>query len=280
MRYLDNGGVSLALETRGSGRHRLLFVHGWISSRRIFYEVTARLDPARYTSHLLDLRGAGLSDRPTEGHDLDGYASDLRTALEAVGGPVDLIAHSMGGKVAQYVALTPPPNLRRLVLVAPGTARAYVSSARHRALAEGAFGSRIRIERFQRAAMVRDIAPDAMERLIDDALVAQRESWFGWYDRGRAVDFSDRVGQIAIPTIVIAGNRDPLAPLARLRRDVASAIPGAVFVSLRDVGHNIPVEAPTELAGIIERLEQDQRSGATPATAQNLSAAAGTKPAS
>lgn len=263
MRYLDNGGVSLALETRGSGPRRLLFVHGWISSRRIFYEVTARLDPARYTSHLLDLRGAGLSDRPAEGYDLDGYASDLRTALEAVGGPLDLVAHSMGGKVAQYVALAPPANLRRLVLVAPGTARAYASSARHRALAEGAFGSRVRIERFQRAAMVRDIAPDAMERLIDDALIAQRESWFGWYDRGRAVDFADRIGGIALPTIVVAGNRDPLAPLARLRRDVAGAIPGAVFVSLRDVGHNIPVEVPTELAGIIERLDDDQRSSGT-----------------
>ncbi len=256
MRYIDNGGVSLALETRGAGPHRLLFAHGWISSRRMFYEVTARLDPAQYTSYLLDFRGAGLSDRPAQGHDLFGYASDLRAAIDAVGGTVDLIAHSMGGKVAQYVAIEPPTHLRRLVLVAPGTARAYASSSRHRALAEAAFGSRVRIEQFQRAAMIRDIAPDAMERLIDDALVAQRESWFGWYDRGRAIDFSDRVGGIALPTIVVAGSRDPLTSTARLRRDVAGAIPGAVFVSLRDVGHNIPVEVPTELAGIIERLGQ------------------------
>ncbi len=258
MRYIDNGGVSLALETRGSGRRRLLFAHGWISSRRIFYDVVARLDPERYTSYLLDFRGAGLSDRPGEGHDLVGYAGDLRAALEAVDGPVDLIAHSMGGKVAQYVALEPPPNLARLILIAPGTARAYVTSVRHRALAEAAFGSRLRIERFQRAAMVRDIAPDAMERLIDDALVAQREAWFGWYDRGRAVDFSERLHELKLPTVVIAGNRDPLAPLARLRRDVGAAIAGAVFITLRDVGHNAPVEVPAEVAGIIERLHATQ----------------------
>jgi len=269
VRYIDNGGVSLALETRGSGRRRLLFAHGWISSRRIFYDVVTRLDPTDYTSHLLDFRGAGLSDRPAEGHDLFGYAADLRAALDAAGGPIDLIAHSMGGKVAQYVALDPPPNLSRLILIAPGTARAYVTSVRHRALAEAAFGSRVRIERFQRAAMVRDIAPDAMERLIDDALVAQREAWFGWYDRGRAVDFATRLHEIKIPTIVIAGNRDPLAPLARLRRDVASTIGGAVFITLRDVGHNAPVEVPAEIAGIIERLDSVkptaavQRSSAT-----------------
>ncbi len=269
MRYIDNGGVSLALETRGSGRRRLLFAHGWISSRRIFYDVVARLDPTHYTSHLLDFRGAGLSDRPAKGHDLLGYAGDLRAALDAVAAPVDLIAHSMGGKVAQYVALEPPPNLSRLILIAPGTARVYATSTRHRALAEAAFGSRVRIEHFQRAAMVRDIAPDAMERLIDDALVAQREAWFGWYDRGRSVDFAARLHEVKIPTIVIAGDRDPLAPLARLRRDVAGSIGGAAIITLRDVGHNAPVEVPAEIAGILERLDSVnpsstvQRSSAT-----------------
>ncbi|GAC1546303.1 MAG: alpha/beta hydrolase [Vulcanimicrobiaceae bacterium] len=254
MRYLSNGDLSLALETRGTGPRQLLFVHGWISSRRMFYDVVDRLDPAVFSSHLLDFRGCGLSDRPLSGYDLAGYASDLRSALATLPGSVEVIAHSMGGKIAQYVALDPPSNVARLVLVAPSSPRGVLPRPEHRALAADAFGSRVRIGRFLRAAMFRDIPPDALAHLIDDALLAPHEAWFEWYDRGRLVDFSERVGTIALPTLVVAGDRDPLVPPRRLRSDVAGAISGAVLVTLKNVGHNIPVELPAELAGLIERL--------------------------
>ena len=220
----------------------------------MFYDVVDRLDPTLVSASLLDFRGMGLSDRSERGHDLEGYASDLRVALAASGDDVELIAHSMGGKVAQYVALDPPPNLRRLILVAPGSANAHPTGAAHRRLTEEAYGSRERIARFQRGAMTRDVSAETMERIVDDALLAERNAWFGWYDTGRVVDFSARLGEIALPALVVAGERDPLAPPARLRREVAAGIHGSRFLSLRDVGHNIPIEAATELAQIIERL--------------------------
>jgi len=219
IRFVENGDVTLALEVRGHGPRALLFAHGWISGRRMWYEVADRLDPERFTAHLMDFRGAGLSDRPLDGHDLDGYASDLRAALEAVG-PAVVVAHSMGGKIAQYVAAERPANLERLVLVAPGSAYAYAMNPKHRALAEAAFGSRRRIERFQRAAMVREVAPAVMERIVSDALLSQREAWFGWYDKGRTADFADRLDRIAVKTVVVAGENDPLAPPQRVKRDV------------------------------------------------------------
>jgi pimeloyl-ACP methyl ester carboxylesterase len=253
IRFVDNGDVTLALEVRGHGPRALVFAHGWISGRRMWYDVAERLDPARFTAYLMDFRGAGLSDRPLEGHDLDGYASDLRAALEAVG-PAVVVAHSMGGKVAQYVATERPGNLERLVLVAPGTAYAYAMNPKHRALAEAAFGSRKRIERFQRAAMAREVAPAVMERIVSDALLSQREAWFGWYDKGRTADFSERLDRIATKTVVVAGENDPLAPPQRVKRDVVERIGGALFVSLRRAGHNLPVETPDEIAGVVERV--------------------------
>ena len=254
VRYLDNDGVSLALETRGAGPRRILFVHGWISSRRMFYDVCDHLDPSAYTMQLLDFRGAGLSDRPAGGYDLDGYASDLRAAIVGVDGPVEIVAHSMGARIAQYVALDPPKNLKRLTLVAPGTAKMTRLSESRRAMSEAAYGSRLGIERFQRAAMIRDIAPDSMERLIDDALITSREGWFEWLGPDRQHDFSDRLASITLPVLVVAGDRDPLVPAARLRRDVVAAINGSVLTSLRNVGHNIPVETPLELATIIDQF--------------------------
>ena len=253
IRYVDNGDVTLALEVRGHGPRAVLFAHGWISGRRMWYDVAERLDPQRFTAYLLDFRGAGLSDRPLEGHDLEGYASDLRAALDAVG-PSAVVAHSMGGKVAQYVAIERPANLERLVLVAPGTAHAYAMNPKHRSLAEAAFGSRRRIERFQRAAMTRVVSPEVMERIVGDALLAQREAWFGWYDRGRTAAFADRLERIAVASVVVAGENDPLAPPHRMKRDVADRIAGALFVTLRNAGHNLPVETPDEIAGIVARF--------------------------
>ena len=252
--FIKNGDLSLTLERRGTGPRHLLFVHGWISSRRMYYDVIDRFDPMQITASLLDFRGMGLSDRSATGHDLAGYASDLRAALAAATGDIELVAHSMGGKVAQYVALDPPPNLKRLILIAPGSAHAHATTGAHRRLTELAYGSRDRIEQFQRAAMTRSVPPDTMQRIVDDALLAERNAWFGWYDTGRLTDFSARLGEIAVPTLIVAGERDPLAPPARLRREVASAIAGSRYLSLRDVGHNIPIEAPVELAQIIERL--------------------------
>jgi pimeloyl-ACP methyl ester carboxylesterase len=243
----------LALEQRGSGSRALLFAHGWISGRRMWYDVVDRLEPGRFTAHLLDFRGAGLSDRPADGHDLDGYASDLRAALAEVG-PAVVVAHSMGAKVAQYVATESAAAIDKLILVAPGSARAYREAPKQRALAEAAYGSRERIERFQRAAMTRIPEPEVMERIVDDALIAQREHWFGWFDRGRAADFADRLDQITVPTLVVAGEKDPLAPPVRVRRDVVEPIAGALMVNLHNAGHNLPVESPVELAQIVTRF--------------------------
>ena len=220
----------------------------------MWYDVVDRLDPLETTASLFDFRGAGLSDRPLDGHDLTGYASDLRCAIASIASPIEVVAHSMGAKVAQYVALDPPPNLHRLILIAPGSARAARPNERHRAEADAAFGRRTRIAAFQRTAMVREPSAETMERLIEDALIVQREAWYGWYERGRTADFIDRVPSIRVPTIAVAGDRDPLAPPLRVHHDVVERIPRARLVTFHEIGHNLPVEAPDELAGLLRQI--------------------------
>ncbi len=253
--FMRTGDVSLCIERCGSGRRSILFAHGWISSRRMWYDVVQRLDTREFTMHLLDFRGCGLSDRPAEGHDLDGYAGDLRAALASIDTPVTLVAHSMGAKLAQYIAAEHPPNLERLILVAPGIAKATRFPEKHRALTLAAYGSRERIERFQRAAMAREPEPASTIRIIDDALIAQYEHWIGWYDRGRGIDFMERLAAINVPALVIAGGKDTLALPQRVRRECAGAIAGALFALLRDAGHNLPIEAPDDVASAIRQFQ-------------------------
>jgi pimeloyl-ACP methyl ester carboxylesterase len=251
---IRNGDAQLTLERVGTGARHVLFVHGWISSRRMWYDVVARLDPARFSSFLLDVRGCGSSDRPRDGHDLEGYASDVRAALHAMSQPVTLVGHSMGGKLAQYVASERPASVERLILVAPGTAVAGRASEQHRELTLQTYGYRERIERFQRAAMRRAIEPHVMERIVEDALLASYDHWIGWYDNGRLSNFPERLSSIAVPVLAIAGAADPLVSVSRVKRDVVEAIDGALFVMLRDAGHNLPIEAPDDIAEAVRRF--------------------------
>jgi non-heme chloroperoxidase len=254
---LRNGDVQLHLERLGEGPRHVLFVHGWISSRRMWYEVAQRLDRSEFTLHFLDLRGCGLSDRPHAGHDFEGYASDLRCAVASMPRPFMLVGHSMGGKLAQYVAAEHPPNLERMILVAPGTAKGGRMSERHRELTLRAFGYRERIEQFQRAAMRRPVDPPAMERIVEDALLAAYDHWIGWYDHGRLHAFTERLERIRVPVLAIAGAADPLVGVASIRKDVVEAIRGALFVLLHDAGHNLPIEAPEDVAAAVRRFWGD-----------------------
>lgn len=219
----------------------------------MWYDVAARLEEEQFTLHLFDFRGCGLSDRPRPDGDLEGYASDLRTVLGTIEARVTLVGHSLGGRLAQYVATEQPKNLDRLILVASGTAKAIRFTPARRKAAEEAYGSRDRIERFQRAVMYREVAPDVMERIVDDALVASYEHWIGGEARGR-IDFTERLARITAPTLAIAGSNDPLAPPSRVKREVSGAIHDALFVLLRDAGHNLPIETPEDIAEAVRRF--------------------------
>jgi len=252
--YLREGSVRLCLERRGRGPQHVLFAHGWISSRRMWYEVAERLDPELFTLHLLDFRGCGRSDRPKDANGHAELVGDLRVALAATGAEsVTVVGHSMGGRLTQAIATERPANLARIILVAPGSAKALRLQPARKALTSETYGSRERIERFQRAAMAREVAPEVMKRIVDDALVASYEHWMGVEERGK-VDFSDALAQIDVPALVIAGGKDPLAPPSRLKRDVAAAIDGALYVELRNAGHNLPIEAPDDIAAAVRRF--------------------------
>ncbi len=238
--------VQLIGEQRLRGPLHLVFAHGWISSRRMWDEVLALL-PEQVSYTTFDFRGCGQSDRPVQGHDLLGYAKDLRAILETLAVPVVLVGHSMGARVAQYVATQAPANIQGLILVAPGVAGSTVVVPRHRELMVRAYGSRRRIHAFQRGAMVRELAPQVMERLVDDALLAQYEHWLGWYDHGRTLDFSAQLARVTVPVQLIAGEQDPLIPLGRLERELLNAYPQARLHVIGGAGHNLAVEAPNEL---------------------------------
>ncbi len=119
---LQLNGVDLAWSERGGGPDgtpTFVLVHGFTGSAHDFaLEVDALAVQRRVVT--MDQRGHGLSARAgtLDGYTIDQLVSDLVAFLEAVGdGPVDLLGHSMGGRVALGTVLSRPDLVASLILM-------------------------------------------------------------------------------------------------------------------------------------------------------------------
>ncbi len=92
----------------------LLIVHGLYGSGRNWGVIAKRLSDTRRVI-TVDMRNHGESFW-SEDHTYTDLAQDLADVIDHLGGPMDFVGHSMGGKAAMVLALTRPDTLRRLVI--------------------------------------------------------------------------------------------------------------------------------------------------------------------
>jgi pimeloyl-ACP methyl ester carboxylesterase len=110
------------LESGFSGDVGVVMLHGWAASAYSFRHELELLPALGAHCLAVDLRGFGLSDKPTarDTYTLDAYVADLDAVLDEVASPrVVLMGHSMGGGIALTYALSRPDRVRGLVLLSP-----------------------------------------------------------------------------------------------------------------------------------------------------------------
>lgn len=113
----DSHSIDLHTQTIGDGERRVVFLHGLFGRGKNFTRIAKGLQP-ECTSLLVDLPNHGRSDW-TEEFDYRAMADHVAATLRAdfaAAGPVDVIGHSMGGKVAMVLALRHPELVDRLVV--------------------------------------------------------------------------------------------------------------------------------------------------------------------
>jgi pimeloyl-ACP methyl ester carboxylesterase len=119
-RTLPVNGVDLAWSEQGSGGTTLVLCHGFTGSSHDFaLEVDTLATKRRVVT--LDQRGHGHSTKTgtLDGYTIEQLSSDLAGFLDTVGGgvPVDLLGHSMGGRVVATMVLQRPELVRSLILM-------------------------------------------------------------------------------------------------------------------------------------------------------------------
>jgi 2-succinyl-6-hydroxy-2,4-cyclohexadiene-1-carboxylate synthase len=243
----------------------LVLLHGFSGTHRAWDGVLAHLDGERYRALALDLPGHGeLADAPRPLTFEGCVESVLARAPESFA----LCGYSLGGRVALHVALAAPAQVRRLVLVScsPGIENADERVARKRSDRELAdelesIPFEDFIERWRAQPLFAGEPPEAgrlaradQRRNRPDALAAALRG----IGAGEMGPLWDRLGELAMPLVVIAGERD-----AKYRAIGARMVEMAANAQLVLVpgGHGLPLESPAQLARAICSGSQ---SGSTP----------------
>ena len=242
-------GIAIHYVETGGGGKTLCLVHGAGGNAQVWMR---QLEGLAATARVIALDLPGHGESKGDGRRrIEDYARVVRGFIRAAGlGPVVLGGHSMGGAVAQTVALEHPELLAGLLLVGTG-ARLRVLPRIFELLASDYAGGCAFVNAlgFSRAASqaLKDGARAAMLGTRPDVTI-------GDFMACDAFDVMDRVGAIRLPALAICGEDDQLTP-PKYAEFLATKIPGARLLLVEKAGHFVQLEQPEIVnAGIREFL--------------------------
>jgi 3-oxoadipate enol-lactonase len=252
-------GTELNYERAGAGEP-LLLIQGMSGNHLAWGRPFSSLLEQSFEVIAFDNRGIGLSRAATEAFSIAEMAADTLALLDALElESAHVLGISMGGMIAQELALAEPARLRSLTLgctYCGGPGSQLMDPADFQGLVEAmASGDR---QRVYRAMYELNLSPGFradeghFEEFVKmaEALPAARETIGFQVQAIAAHDTSGRLPQIDLPTLVVHGTVDrvlgyPNGPL------VASLIPGARLETLEGVGHMFWWEQPDRAAELV-----------------------------
>ena len=242
-------GTRLGFDVRGRpGAPPVLMLQGLGADRTVGVLQRVWLSP-RFRTIGLDNRGVGRSDKPQGRYHLEEMADDAVRVLDECGvDSAHVIGHSMGGVIAQFLALRHPERVDSLVLSATAC---HHHMWRRELLAEWAS---IALERGMREVSRRSmrwlVGPRSLRRywpaLGIVGPLALNVPAHAFAAQARAIldaddSLRERLVEVRVPTLVVSGSQDILTPTAD-GEDLAHHIPGADLVIIAGAAHGFPVE--------------------------------------
>jgi pimeloyl-ACP methyl ester carboxylesterase len=234
-----------------AARPTIFVLHALGMSAREFDGVAARLaDTGDVVA--LDLPGFGDASAASGVSVADMAALVVRKVRRHAPGRWLLVGHSMGGKIASVVASRALAGehglfgLSGVVLLAasPPTPEPMSDTDRAEKRAMANVGAPL------------DASVDAVA--VADVQRASAEAWTAWFDRGSREDWSEAVGVLDVPAVILAGGSDGDLGESAQRELNGRVYPRARVQVLEGAGHLLPLERPDEVAEAIRAFWRDE----------------------
>jgi pimeloyl-ACP methyl ester carboxylesterase len=245
-------GARIHYETFGTEGPWVVLIQGLGLSSRFWFDLPQRLvaDTPTCRVVVLDNRGVGRSDRPPGVYQMAQMADDVAAVLDAQS--IDrayVVGISMGGMIAQHVALRHARRVAGLVLMATTPGLPHGRPPHPRVLAT-LLGIPLARKKNAGVALSRILLPKRHQPRAREimarwpaALAAEPthpRTFFAQFGAVLRHSTGFRLGGIACPTVVVTGAEDILVP-PRNSHFIAQKIRGATLEVLPDVAHGIPL---------------------------------------
>lgn len=251
------GGLEFEVAEAGRGGRPLLLVHGFTGAKEDFADWLDAFAAEGWWVVAPDLRGHGASAKPDteDQYSVAIFAADLLGLVDALGwSSFSLLGHSMGGMVAQEMALDLPERVERLVLM--DTHHGAVGGLDPAIVEMGV--EHLRAHGLPAFLELLDSLPSE-RAAADERVRASRPGYTEWNERKRRgvapamyaamamalihrPDHLARLASISIPTRVVVGEQD--RPFVGAAHRMAHTIPGADLVVIPDAAHCPQFENP------------------------------------
>ena len=245
-------GVAIEYSSYGSGPLTLVFLHGWGNGASAWDDfITTRMNFAGLRCVAVSYRGHGGSDAAQTGYTHERFARDIFAVADAVGtSQFVMVGFSMAAKFGRYMAHLSPARVLGQVLIAPvGPEKLDLPREALDSWLEAApYPARFReiLLPFTK----QPIREDLLDIYCRNVSLASRAGLVGTIDMFYE-SIENEVRNIRTPTLIIAGEGDPLFNAEYINKRVLPTTPGARAVFL-PCGHEIPFEMPSETGWLIE----------------------------
>ncbi|MGW4212103.1 3-oxoadipate enol-lactonase [Lentzea sp. NPDC004789] len=201
-----------------------------------------------------DLRGHGRSAAPPGPYSIAELAADVVELLDSLG--VDrchYLGVSLGGAIGQWLGLHHAERLLTLTICASAAQFADPPQWPARAAAVRESGTGAMVPSRLGTWYTREFAaaePEEAERLLGMLRATSAEGYAGCCEAIGTFDTRAALGDITVPTLVLAGADDPATPPSTVRV-IADGIPGARFEVVPDAAHLLTAEQPSAVNALV-----------------------------
>ncbi|PNQ82913.1 alpha/beta fold hydrolase [Paenibacillus sp. F4] len=247
-------GLDLHVEEQGQGDTALVFLHFYGGSTRTWSKMIDVLKE-EHRCIAYDQRGWGSSDKSATSYTIEDLADDAHALIQELGlKRYVLVGHSMGGKAAQLLASRNPSGLEALILVAPSppSPQNMPQELRNAMVHfyDNREGAEIALSNLALLPLEEHIREMVLEDMQNSAPLARA----AWPKTAMQEDISAEVKNINVPTLVLAGESDPVDRLESMTSELLPRIPHAELHVISQTGHLSPLEVPDRLCEKISRF--------------------------
>lgn len=250
---------------RGSGRHTLVFAHGFGCDQMVWDDVVPAFEKD-FRIVAFDHVGCGQSDRrayrPERHGSLRGYALDLLDVIDAVADePVTLIGHSVSGMIGLLASIILPDRFRQIVAINPSPRYTNDDDYAGGMQRQDVLAMLELMEQDQEGwahtlaplVMENSHRPELTERLIRSFMATDPVLLRKFAEVTFLCDFRDQLSRVSVPVDILYGLSDIVVPVSVVSY-MAKQIPDAHCTSLDAEGHYPQLSAPGELASKVRQV--------------------------